>query len=230
MNETVKQLNLGQTKDEIIAILGQPKKTYDRDQYEILQYGSIAPSLADLLYFEKNTLVLKEMSVKKDNLVLNSLIALYGNPSSRYKLYSDEFEDSFSTTVYAWFGEGVDAIVFGELGDSQILNIRYFAPQTEQEYESSFGKQWADRQIFIKEEQKELVSSSQLQLTQEEVVAIRQLETDLAKAKGAQQLAFIVSTFVLIFLLFAVAIFFFKRKRAKKNQEINNGRADSMPL
>lgn len=221
MNEAIKQLNLGTLKNEVITSLGEPKKTINRDQYEILQYGSIAPSLADLLYFDNGVLVLKEMSAKKDNLVLNDLIALYGNPSARYGLYSDEFKDSFSTTVFSWFEQGIDAMVFGEAAESEVLNVRYFAAINQVEYESTFGKLWAERNTVVDANKVVVKNNEVLQMSKSEVQAIQEIQNNLALEKNKA----VISGFAVALSLLLVVVFIIIWRKNK----IKQSKAPSLP-
>lgn len=219
MNEAIKNLNLNTPKNEVLQLFGEPKKEYKSDQFEVLQYTSIAPSLADLLYFSNGSLVLKEMSVKNDQLILNGLIAQYGNPSAKYHLYGDEFKDSFSTTVFVWFDRGIDAIVFGELGDSQVLTLRSFDSLSENEYELGFGKLWAQRKIQVVPESITVVQSKQLQMTQEEARAIQQVQDDLTTAKNMKSPSIIIISFIiLILVIFALGLIWKKRQKSQNLQ------------
>lgn len=214
MNEAVTNLSLGLPKAEVLAILGEPKKTFLRDEYEILQYGSSAPSLADLLYFQAGNLVLKEYSVKKEQLILSDLIAQYGVAPNSYRLYSAEFADSFETTVFVWAEQGRDAIVFGGNGDSQVNLLREFAPMGIDQYEQTFGKNWVVRAVTLATDSAVVTTNENINFSQEEVT---QLET---LSGGRPNLPLAIGAFSLALVLVVILLVWLVRSRVRRKTQV----------
>jgi len=212
MNEQLRNLEIGIKKEEVLSILGSPKKEFINNNYEVLQYGSIAPSLADSLYFENGILVLKELSLKTNSIKLIDIIAEYGSTDLFYALSKPELEDSFNTTVFAWPEKGRDVFVLGNSADDKVLLYREFSPKSINDYESTFGKIWSERKVDRRVS--EVVSNNHLSLTSSEVQEIRDVELQRNNSKNI-----VVVTIITIFILFII-VFIFIKKRKKRSEEI----------
>lgn len=137
------------TSDSLEQQLGSPSASFTDKGQTILQYTSIAPSLADYYTFQNNKLTYISKSYYANPKDVSPYISRYGQPPYSVYKFPKNSEDSLLTVVHAWPQAGVAVTTQGGLSqqDARVIREDQYAPITLNEYQASWGRDYANNEL-----------------------------------------------------------------------------------
>ena len=142
------KINLSDTHQQVIQILGQPLKETQADDTLILRYGSNAPTLAHYIHLQNNQVVFKSTSTYADTTqTLQQFIDQHGSPRQSLINADADTHDSLRLTTHVWPDQGMAVTSIGQDPQNQVTRIFEFQSTTLENYLSTWGKNLAGHTI-----------------------------------------------------------------------------------